>query len=55
MADFRPSAGFDPAGFRPSAGSDPVAGSGLAAGTHPQAGCGRSHEIDHQHGEGVNN
>ena len=32
MADFRPSAGYDPAGFRPSAGYDPVAGSGLAAG-----------------------
>ena len=40
MADFRPSAGFDPAGFRPSAGSDPVAGSGLAAGSDPVAGSG---------------
>ena len=50
MADFRPSAGFDPAGFRPSAGSDPaagfrpsagsdpVSGSGLAAGSDPVAG-----------------
>ena len=37
-AGFRPSAGFDPAGFRPSAGSDPVAGSGLAAGSDPVAG-----------------
>ena len=40
MADFRPSAGFDPAGFRPSAGSDPVAGSGLVAGSDPVAGSG---------------
>ena len=49
MADFRPSAGFDPdgfspsagfdpAGFRPSAGSDPVAGSGLAAAKDHHAG-----------------